>query len=196
MIVLASGSPRRLAILRAHGIEPIVVVPQIREELPAIASPAELELALCELALAKAQDVFRCIQQGLLTDKKVSQIIAADTVVFKDRVLGKPANATEAISMLEFLRNSEHQVFTAVALIDGKTGTAQTLCDISTVVFDNYTRAEIEEYVHTEQPLDKAGSYALQGEWIRHVLRIDGDRENVIGLPWYRIVGLLHEDHA
>ena len=191
MIVLASSSPRRLAILRVHGIEPVVVLPQVDESLPVITSTTELEQVLCGLALAKAQEVYARIQQGLLADKEVSFIIAADTVVYKDRVLGKPADFTEAVAMLEFLRDSAHQVFTAVALIDSKTGSAQTLCDVSTVVFGSYTRAEIEEYVRKEQPFDKAGSYALQGEWIKHVVGVEGDRENVIGLPWHRIAGLL-----
>ena len=194
MIVLASGSPRRLAILRSHGIEPLVVIPQIDEELPTFCSAIELEQAICEVALAKAREVFDRIQQGAVSSVDISHIIAADTVVYessKNRILGKPVDADAAIAMLESLRDCAHQVFTGVAIIDCEAGAEQTLCDVSTVVFGNYTRSEIEDFVSSEKPFDKAGSYALQGVWGAHVVRVEGDRENVIGLPWHRIAGLL-----
>ena len=192
MIILASSSPRRLEILRSHGIEPIVVFPEVDEKLPEITTTDDLEAVLCELALTKAHDVLDRIRKGVLPYMKPSHIVAADTVVFKECILGKPADNAEAIAMLEFLRNSAHQVFTGVAVIDLTNGTEQAFCDISTVVFGDYSRADIEEFVRNEQPFDKAGSYALQGEWAMHVVRVEGDRENVIGLPWYRIAGLLN----
>ena len=192
MIVLASSSPRRLAILRSHGIEPVVIFPEVDEGLPEVSTVAELEAALCALALSKAHDVARRIDQGLFPGVNPTYIIAADTIVYKERILGKPADTAQAIEMLEFLRNSAHQVFTSVAVIDYATGEDQVLCDVSTVVFGDYSRADIEEFIRNEQPLDKAGSYALQGEWVRHVVRVEGDRENVIGLPWYRIAALLN----
>ena len=192
MIILASSSPRRLAILRSHGIEPIVVFPEVDEALPEISTADELKAALCELALTKAHDVLGRIRKGVLPDARPSHIIAADTVVYKERILGKPADTAEAIAMLEFLRNSAHQVFTGVAVIDLIAGTEQAFCDISTVVFGDYSRADIEDFIRNEQPFDKAGSYALQGEWVKHIVRVDGDRENVIGLPWYRVAGLLN----
>ena len=194
MIILASSSPRRLAILRSHGIEPIVVFPEVDEELPEIMTTGELEAALCELALTKAYDVLNRIRKGVLPDMRPSHIIAADTVVYKERILGKPAGTAEAIAMLEFLRNSTHQVFTGVAVIDLASGTERAFCDVSTVVFGDYSRAVIEEFISKEQPFDKAGSYALQGEWVKHVVRVEGDRENVIGLPWYRIAELLKQN--
>ncbi|MCL1846895.1 MAG: Maf family nucleotide pyrophosphatase [Coriobacteriia bacterium] len=190
-IVLASGSPRRLDILRAHGIEPLVILPQIVEDLPTVSSTADLEQAVRSLALAKAQDVYQRIHQDSLPTGRISFIIAADTVVFKERVLGKPDDKPEAIAMLEFLRNSDHQVFTGVALIEASTGAEQTLCDISTVTFGDYTRSDIEDFIDAEQPFDKAGSYALQGVWGANIKNVAGDRENVIGLPWHRIASLL-----
>ena len=191
MIILASSSPRRLAILRLHGIDPVVIPPEVDETLPAVASTAELEHELCLLALAKARDVFKRIQQGDFPDTNPTHIIAADTIVYKDRILGKPADINEAIAMLEFLRDSSHQVFTGVALIEVESRKEHTLCDVSTVVFGDYSREVIEDFIRDEQPFDKAGSYALQGEWAKHVVRVDGDRENVIGLPWHRIAGFL-----
>ena len=191
MIVLASSSPRRLEILRSHGVEPVVIYPEVDETLPEVTSTTELEQALCALALAKARDVFGRIQQGDYPEINPSHIIAADTIVYKDRILGKPADTTEAIAMLEFLRNSAHQVFTGVALIEVVTGKEHTLCDVSTVVFGDYSRKVIDDFIRNEKPFDKAGSYALQGEWVKQVVRVEGDRENVIGLPWHRIAGLL-----
>ena len=190
-IVLASGSPRRLAILRAHGIEPLVIVPHIDETLPPVNSTTELEQEVCDLALVKARDVENRILQEPHLCVEVSHIIAADTVVYKDRILGKPTDAAEAIAMLEFLRNSTHQVFTGVAFIHFGSGDAFTLCDISTVTFGDYSQSDIEEYVRSGEPLDKAGAYALQGKWGAHVIKVEGDRENVIGLPWHRIAPLL-----
>ena len=178
-------------ILRSHGIEPVVIFPEVDEKLPIVATTEELETALCNLALAKARDVFRRIEQGKYPDVKPSHILAADTVVYKERILGKPTNAADAVSMLEFLRNSAHQVFTGVAVINTETGSERAFCDISTVVFGDYSREDIEDFVANEQPFDKAGSYALQGEWVKHVVKVEGDRENVIGLPWYRVAELL-----
>jgi len=190
-IILASTSPRRLAILQAHGIEPLVIAPQVKENLPETASQSELEQAVSLLALTKAQDVWTHIKQNAQKDTAISRIIAADTIVYKDRILGKPTDEAEAISMLESLRNTSHQVLTGVAIINAQTGQTQAFCDVSTVTFGDYTRKEIEEYLYKEPPFDKAGSYALQGMWKTHVLKVEGDRENVIGLPWYRIAPFL-----
>ena len=186
-VVLASSSPRRLAIMRAHGIEPVVIEPVVDETLGPITSLVELEPAMRALALAKAQDVWNRLQQHELLGTGVSLIIAADTVVFKDRVLGKPSSAEEAFLMLDLLRNCTHQVLTGVAIIDAQTGIPQTFCDTSTVTFDNYTNQQIEKYLQDEPPYDKAGSYAIQGMWKTHVQKVEGNYENVVGLPWRRI---------
>ncbi|MDR3052254.1 MAG: Maf family protein [Coriobacteriales bacterium] len=202
-VVLASGSPRRQAILREHGVCPVIVLPTIDETLPDdLAEPAVPD-AVMELAQRKARDVASKLLSGevgcdsgscvpwrpeLLPDYL---IVAADTVVFKDRILGKPANRHEATAMLQSLRGTAHRVYTGVALLSLKTGACTTLYDATTVVFKDYSQAAIEEYIAQEPPFDKAGSYGIQGMWGAQVARIEGDLENVIGLPWHKIAGLI-----
>jgi septum formation protein len=207
-VILASGSPRRVEILRGHGIEPTVILPQVDEELVDADGDGALlpEELVAELALRKATDVYRRLVSGELACLAAtpqaespkpafpSLILAADTVVYKDGVgiLGKPGGHDEAVAMLEALRNTEHQVYTGVALIHTSTGETDSFVDVSTVRFGDYTLEDIEDFLITEPPYDKAGAYAAQGLWASHIERIDGDRENVIGLPYYRIEPLLH----
>lgn len=193
-IVLASASPRRLEILQAHDIEPDVIVPRIDEDALIASWPGSLEpedLAR-NLALCKAQAVYQQLKREPLFNPQTF-IIGADTLVYKDGigVLGKPADNTEALGMLEALCNTSHLVISGVALIDVATGDELSFTDITTVSFDAYDRAEIEHYLALEPPLDKAGSYAIQGYWGRHVVSLEGDLENVIGLPYYRLEALL-----
>lgn len=188
-IILASGSPRRLEILRAHGYEPQVVVSEFDEEafiaaLPAAVAPEDLARLL---ALKKAQEVYSRI--NTFEYEAPAYILGADTVVYKEGVgiLGKPEGRTEAIAMLESLCNTSHQAITGVALINIATGEERSFADITTVHFGAYDRAEIETYLDAEPPFDKAGSYAIQGYWKKQVKAVDGDLENVIGLPFYRL---------
>lgn len=202
-IILASGSPRRLEILRAHGIDPDVVVAHINEEaliaswLGESLSPEEL---VQRLAHAKARAVFelvtqehdlgcRCAVSDTPSHSPKSLILAADTVVYKEGVgiLGKPAHHDEAVTMLEALSEGSHRVITGVTLLDAHTGHSTSFVDETTVHFGSYSLKDIEEYLVTEPPFDKAGSYAIQGMWGAHVVKIDGDLENVIGLPFYRL---------
>lgn len=188
-VLLASASPRRLEILRAHGIEPEVLVAEVDEESIRAAMPSPLvphELAR-ELALAKAQAVHNKVSS------EDALILAADTLVYKENVgvLGKPKDEDDAIGMLAALCDTSHEVITGVALIDVATGAEQSFTDITTVTFSAYDLDEIKRYLELEPPYDKAGSYAIQGYWGKHVASVDGDLENVIGLPFYRIEGLL-----
>ena len=189
-IILASASPRRLEILRAHGIEPKVVIPKIDERgllaslLPEL-SPTEL---VQQLASLKARDVYEQVSSEP-PDAYGVLILAADTIVYKEElgVLGKPTDRADAIRMLLALCNTEHEVITGVSLIEGSTGEEWCLVDITTVHFGEYGLTEIEEYLASEPPFDKAGSYAIQGMWGRYVTQVEGDFENVIGLPFYRL---------
>ncbi|MDR1087727.1 MAG: Maf family protein [Coriobacteriales bacterium] len=234
MIILASGSPRRLEILLAHGLEPDVVLPDIDEDAliaswPAALSPEELVL---RLALHKARAVYEQMQQQAggqiqTSPSKISAqnlgeaapkvpdtaspeaslaapgagsparstalILAADTVVYKESagILGKPANQSDAVRMLQALNNTEHQVITGVALIEAATGQEASFTDTTTVRFNEYSLREILDYLAAEPPFDKAGSYAIQGLWGKHVMWLRGDYENVMGLPFYRLTGFI-----
>ena len=197
-IILASGSPRRLEILRTHGIEPVVVLPTIDEDaLTALLSDALAPQQLAkELSLCKARSVLE--KEKALTSPSRTQaslILAADTLVYHEDcgMLGKPKDRDEAVSMLQRLCNTSHQVITGVTLITISTEEETTFSDVTTVHFGSYSLRDIEHYIATEPPLDKAGSYAIQGMWGRHVTALDGDLENVIGLPYYRLEKLLRE---
>ncbi|MDR1015275.1 MAG: Maf family protein [Coriobacteriales bacterium] len=206
-VILASGSPRREAILRAHGIVPTVVLPQVDERLAdadggAALAPGDRAEAL---ALRKANDVYRCLvadgppgsgrmpSGGSDALPQGAVVVAADTIVYKENVgvLGKPEGHDEAVAMLEALRNAAHQVYTGVAVIRMPGGETTSFVDVSTVRFGDYSSDDIEAFLKAEPPYDKAGAYAAQGMWARHITRIDGDLENVIGLPWHRLADLL-----
>lgn len=196
-IILASGSPRRLDILRAHGFEPEVIVPNVDEEaltaeLPKTFSPQELA---CQLALSKARAVYELLRG--MDDANANPntlILGADTVVYKEGVgiLGKPGTHKEAVAMLTALCNTSHQVVTGVALIAEITGEEASLADTTTVSFGSYSLANIEDYLTREPPFDKAGSYAIQGYWNRYVTAVEGDLENVIGLPYHCVEDYLN----
>jgi septum formation protein len=209
-VILASGSPRRDHILRAHNVKPTIILPQV-DESRATANVSEEALRpadlVVELAVRKATDVFERFVAGGVFCKSCrptvglpaliqkSVVLAADTVVYKEGegILGKPQGRVDAIRMLELLRNTEHQVYTGVALIRTADGETATLCDVSTVRFGDYSPEDIEEYLEVEPPFDKAGSYGAQGLWQQHIVSINGDAENVIGLPWRRIEPLLQK---
>ncbi len=177
-LILASGSPRRLEILRAAGIEPEVLavdVAELTEELP----PKELVIANARLKAEAAAKL-----------KPQSVILAADTVVALDgRIFGKPRDAADAARMLAELSGRTHSVFTGTAVYQNGSivcGAAETK-----VTFRELTAAEINAYVVTGEPMDKAGAYAVQGGAGRFVQQMAGDMDNVIGLPMRLVGGLL-----
>lgn len=173
-IVLASGSPRRSELIRSLGLKFSVSVADIDETIVEGLPP---QMFAERLALQKCQKVAGSVKRGSL-------VIAADTVVVvDDKVLGKPASEQDAIEMLQRLSGDEHQVITAVAIID--TATAQELVrsDATTVYMKKLSLNEVTEYVASGEGEDKAGSYAIQGEGGELIERIDGSLSNVIGLP-------------
>jgi septum formation protein len=114
--------------------------------------------------------------------------LAADTVVYcAGELLGKPQDEDDAVGMLMRLMGRPHEVYTGVALVDSSTSKLEKLYDRSVVYFDEYDEAVARAFVRTERPYDKAGAYAIQGLWGEHVARIEGDFENVMGLPWHRV---------
>jgi MAF protein len=175
--VLASGSPRRQDILRGLGLTFTVMKPDIDETQ----RPDEDAIAYVRrLSAEKASAV--CAR---LTSPAV--VLAADTTVALDgEVLGKPASSDEARIMLRRLRNRAHHVHTGVTLgqrlADG-TAVLQTDHATTTVVMRDYTDAEMDAYIASGDPFDKAGAYAIQHEGFHPVARLEGSQTNVIGLP-------------
>jgi septum formation protein len=183
--VLASASPRRAELLAAAGFE-FQVVPADVDETPVPGEPPR-EYAL-RVARTKAEHVVRHLTDGQI-------VLAADTVVVAGgRLMGKPADATDAASMLRELSGAVHEVHTAVVV----RGRGQQLEDVVTTLvrFNPLTESEIEWYVATGETDGKAGAYAIQGRAARFIDRIDGSWSNVVGLPISTAYRLLSEAGA
>lgn len=183
-IVLASASPRRKDILREAGLEPLIIKPECDETLPL---GIEMQDAVMFLALKKALWVehFLCTQ-AFLYDAPL--IIAADTVVYCNGIIGKPIDKEDAYRILSMLRAREHFVATGVALIDPQSGLKRAFCEVTKVFFKDYTEEALLAYIDTEEPYDKAGGYAIQETFSKYINRIEGDLHNVIGLPLRRLL--------
>lgn len=170
-LILASGSPRRLELLRQIGVEPKVVVSHSEEENKA-ASPAEL---VQHNALVKGRDVVQKMGDTV-------PVLAADTVVALDGcILGKPGTPEKARTMLRQLSGKTHQVLTGLAVFYG--GKVWQHVEVTDVTFAALTDREIDRYVATGEPLDKAGAYGIQGRAALFIPSIRGSYSNVVGLP-------------
>jgi septum formation protein len=182
MLILASRSPRRMELLRAAGFEFEVRAMDVDEGIIGEESPRNYVLRLAE-------------KKALAVDLQPHEIIlAADTTVaLGNEILGKPVDDDDARRMLEKLSDRRHEVFTGVCLRSGQKLTTEVAC--TGVWFDPLTKAEIEDYVCSGEPLDKAGAYAIQGLASKFISRIDGSYSNVVGLPVDLVYRLLRE-HA
>lgn len=181
-LILASGSPRRIEMMKQKGYNPVILPAEIEETLP---FPMNGETSVMYLACRKA-----LWTESALTDAQKESapvIIAADTVVYKDRIIGKPADEKEAFETLSLLRNNWHYVITGVCLLQAGQPLRRLFYERTKVYFRDYTEAELSSYVKTAEPYDKAGGYAIQGTFGKYVDHIEGDYENVIGFPWSRI---------
>ena len=181
-LILASGSPRRIEMMKQKGYHPAILPAEIEETLP---FPMNGETSVMYLACRKA-----LWTESALTDAQKESapvIIAADTIVYKDRIIGKPADEKEAFETLSFLRNNWQYVITGVCLLQAGQPLRRLFHEKTKVYFRDYTEAELSSYVKTTEPYDKAGGYAIQGTFGQYVDHIEGDYENVIGFPWSRI---------
>ena len=175
-VILASASPRRLALLQQIGIE-ATVCPAYFDEVSGSAVQAE-DVVLAN-AVGKCQAVVKIKGDSL-------PVIAADTVVVAEGViLGKPQNAEDAVEMLKQLSGKTHKVLTGIAVSYAGEMLAE-VCETK-VVFRDLTDGEIKNYVATGEPLDKAGAYGIQGKGAVLVEKIDGCYNNVVGLPLTRM---------
>lgn len=172
-IILASSSPRRKELLNLIGLSFEIHPSHADETISNELSPSEI---VEQLALRKARDVADKYHEGY--------ILGADTIVVLDeQVLGKPENVDDAFAMLKKLQGREHQVFSGIALIDKKTAKETVSHQVTKVFMKKLTDQEIEAYISTKEPMDKAGSYGIQGYGAMIIDRIDGDYFNVVGLP-------------
>ena len=174
-IVLASASPRRLELLRQIGIEPEVIVSQV-EEVVTSTVPGEVVM---ELSRQKAEDVAKDLPAGTL-------VIGSDTVVALDgKILGKPKSHEEAAEMIRSMEGRAHQVYTGVCMVlKGESeDVVRNFFDSTDVEVYPMTEEEILEYAASDEPMDKAGAYAVQGFFGRYIKGLNGSYANVMGLP-------------
>lgn len=177
-LVLASGSPRRREILHLLGLAHEVRPPKVEETLRPGEGPSA---AARRLAVDKAT-------AGRAAPNEL--ILGADTlVVLGTEILGKPADATDAVRMLLTLQGRDHEVYTGLALRIG--GRVEADVAVTRVWFRSLDAAECEEYVGSGEPLDKAGAYGVQGLGAALVERIEGEYFNVMGLPVQLMLSLL-----
>jgi septum formation protein len=187
-LILASGSPRRAELLRAAGFDFLIQAESVDESrLEGEAAERMVE----RLALLKASTVAKIQKEDAI-------VVGTDTVVtIGGEILGKPGNPEVARAMLRKLRGREHRVITGVALLAVKQLSPSAA--VMPIVFHEITRVwmsqmtdkEIEDYVATGEPLDKAGAYAIQGQASRFIPRIDGCYFNVVGLPVSKVSQML-----
>jgi septum formation protein len=180
MIILASNSPRRKQLLALGGWEFQIAAAPVDESLLPGEAPDSYVL---RLAHDKANAALARLPKP--TD---GLVVAADTaVVDGDRILGKPANASEAVWMLRALRDRRHQVFTGLAVLRPGDGNLHSEVVITDVWMRAYDEAEMLDYVASGDPLDKAGAYAIQHAGFNPVLRLEGCAANVMGLSVCRL---------
>jgi septum formation protein len=182
-IVLASGSPRRRALLAALGLR-FDVVPSGASEIDEGFSPAEI---VVRNARMKRDDVAARLSSPAV-------VIAADTLVFLDEhILSKPRDLDDARAMLRRLSGRTHQVLTGVAVTDTATGAAAEGHEATDVTFCELSDEEIAHFVHAVNPIDRAGAYTVDGPGSLLVARYDGCYQNVLGLPMVRVDLLLRQ---
>ena len=179
-IILASASPRRRELLTQIGLDFEVVVSETEEKITSTEPAKVVE----ELSAQKAQNI------RTSGDNTEAIIIGADTVVACDgKILGKPKTVADAMAMLHLLQGREHEVYTGVTLLYSENGEQRKLTfhEKTTVHFCPMSEEEIREYVATGDPMDKAGAYGIQGFCARYIKGIEGDYNNVVGLPVGRV---------
>ena len=203
--ILASGSPRRIEIMRANGIDPLIMPAKIEENIPPVCGMCETVMFL---ALKKAKWVEEKYLNETLTDftsdlsvdaersvdfqkqagKQTAVILAADTIVYKDGIMGKPKDRQDAFRMLSSLRNDVHYVVTGVALVEAGCQNARVFAEVTKVFVKDFTDEQLNAYLDTDEPYDKAGGYAIQGLFGKYIDHIEGSYDNVVGFPWEKIV--------
>lgn len=186
-IILASASPRRKEILSQAGIS-FEVFAADHEERSCFHDPEEL---VKDLAVQKAEAAADLLKRKDFKEEACAGyvIIGADTVVaLHGQVLGKPKDEEDAFDMLSELQGSTHQVYTGVSLLRLWDGRKEQIsfAEATYVSIANMSPEEIRRYIATKEPMDKAGSYAIQGKFARYIEGIKGDYYNVVGFPLYR----------
>lgn len=183
-LLLASKSPRRIEMLQKYTADLMIEAPSVNESVKGRFKPEELVMAI---ALKKAVSI---VQNGYFQD---TIILAADTVVYFDRIIGKPRDREEAYAILKDLSGKTHKVFTGFALMHSNSNKSLIDFEETDVIFENLTDKMIENYLNTNEYADKAGAYGIQGYGELLVNSINGSYPNVMGLPISKINKYLRE---
>lgn len=199
-IILASASPRRRELLTQIGLDFEVMVSETEEKITSTEPAKVVE----ELSTQKAEavweklvsDVCDTAQECRESTMAGTVVLGADTVVACDgKILRKPKDTEEAVCMLTMLQGRAHEVYTGVTILHGESGEkkALTFHEKTAVYFCSMTEEQIREYVATGDSMDKAGSYGIQGICARYIRGIEGDYNNVVGLPAGRVYQEMHK---
>lgn len=178
-IILASASPRRKELLEQGGI-PFIVKRSQAEEKITTSNPREV---VEELSYLKCSDIYKKELGNVV-------VIGADTIVVIDgKILGKPSSKEDAVCMLQVLQGRKHEVYTGVTIMarEGEETIQKIFYEKTEVIFYPMTEEEIRRYVDTQEPMDKAGAYGIQGKATVFIKGICGDYNNVVGLPLARL---------
>lgn len=176
-IILASASPRRKELLTQMGVEFTVYTSNIEEKV----TESDPEAVVKELSMQKSRDVYDRLDE---CDDII--VIGADTIVYaEDRILGKPKDEDDCRQMLRLLQGRTHHVYTGVTIITREQEIS--FAEDTLVKVHEMDDVEIDEYIRTGEPMDKAGGYGIQGYFAKYVEGIDGDYNNVVGLPIARL---------
>lgn len=180
-LILASNSPRRRILLEDLGVSFEVRASNVKEDIKENIPPYEVAV---EIAHNKAQSIAESIDDDAI-------IIAADTIVVAERILGKPTDEENAYQMLKELSGRSHEVVTGMAIIQRPINKVVIDYCVTRVFFKELTDLEIRKYIATGEPMDKAGAYGIQGRAALFVEGIEGDYFNVVGIPLYKLQQLL-----
>lgn len=174
-MILASKSPRRKEILSQFGFEIEIITADIEE----VSDKEGIREQLMDISRKKSSEIAR--------ENPQKYVVSADTaVIIDDEMLGKPKSREEAKRMLKKLSGREHEVITAYTLFNLTEGIEHSHYDTTRVIFKDLTDEEIEWYIDTDEPMDKAGAYGIQGKGAILIERIEGDFYNVMGFPLSR----------
>ena len=185
LFVLASASPRRKQLLQSIGLSAQIIPANIDEDKLKGLPPEKM---VSQLAMLKATDVARSF-------KGETYVIGADTCVCIDgEILGKPHNIADAKRMLGMLSGKKHTVYTGYCVVDCKSGNAVSKCEKTEVNFRTLSEKEIDAYIKTREPMDKAGAYGIQGKGSIFIEKIEGDYFNVVGLPLCALTQMMRDE--
>lgn len=172
-IILASKSPRRKQLLEKAGLKFKVVESNYEEKIDSKLNPHQL---VKKLSLEKAKAVAQKYRNAI--------IIGADTIIVcEGKIMGKPKDEKDARKILNFISDKTHLIVTGFTIIDGESQKIITKSEETKIKMRKISKSEIDSYIKTKEPFDKAGAYAIQGKAREFIEKIDGDLENAIGLP-------------